>query len=180
MLASRTYRRQSIKLYELLWEIPCVMHWVWCVRLDVCNLTRSPQLCESGMSYGMSESGKLYGVFIRLWCLWGVVGLMTLVFWCHACSFSFRCHTSDKDMTAANTAVCIYTTPGALRASGVVYIESVVFYSCLHIHHQIADTSHFPIVSRPKPDGRVYLRCPKYIYIYIYIYAYGYKGIDRC
>jgi len=38
-----------------------------------------------------------------------------------------------------------------LRAPGVVYIESVVFYSSLHIHHQCAHTSHFPIFSRPQP-----------------------------
>ena len=47
--------------------------------------------------------------------------------------------------TAVKYRVCIYTTPGALRAPGVVYIESVVFYSSLHIHHQMVHTSHFPI-----------------------------------
>jgi len=41
-------------------------------------------------------------------------------------------------------------------APGVVYIESVVFYSSLHIHHQIVHTSHFPIFSRPQPGGGVY------------------------
>jgi len=41
-----------------------------------------------------------------------------------------------------------------------VYIESVVFYSSLHIHHQIVHTSHFPIFSRPKPGGGVYLWGP--------------------
>ena len=44
---------------------------------------------------------------------------------------------------------------------GVVYIESVVFYHSLHIHHQIVHTSHFPIFSRPKPGGGVYLWGPK-------------------
>jgi len=56
----------------------------------------------------------------------------------------------------------IYTTPGVLRAPGVVYIESVVFYSSLHIHHQIVHTSHFPIFSRPKPGGGVYLWGPNF------------------
>jgi len=36
--------------------------------------------------------------------------------------------------TIENIAVCIYTTPGALRAPGLVYIESVVFSSSLHIY----------------------------------------------
>ena len=56
--------------------------------------------------------------------------------------------------------VCIYATPGALRAPGVLYIESVLFYSSLHIHHQIVHTSHFSIFSRPKPGGGVYLWGP--------------------
>ena len=46
------------------------------------------------------------------------------------------------------------------RAPGVVYIESVVIYHSLHIHHQIVHTSHFPIFSRPKPGGGVYLLGP--------------------
>jgi len=50
--------------------------------------------------------------------------------------------------------------PGALRASGVVYITSDVFYSNLHIHHQIVHTSHFLIFPRPKPGGGVYLCGP--------------------
>jgi len=62
--------------------------------------------------------------------------------------------------TALNTAVCIYTTPGALRAPGVVYIESVVFYSSLRIHYQIVHTRHFPIFCMPKPGGGVYLWGP--------------------
>ena len=45
---------------------------------------------------------------------------------------------------------------------GVVYIESVVFYSSLHMHHQIVHTSHFPIFSRPKPGGGVYLWGPNF------------------
>ena len=65
--------------------------------------------------------------------------------------------------TAVNTAVCIYTTPGALRAPRVVYIESVVFYSSLQTHHQIVHTSHFPIFSKPKRGGGVYLWGPKFM-----------------
>jgi len=42
----------------------------------------------------------------------------------------------------------------------VVYIESVVFYCSLHIHHQIVHTSHFPIFSRPQPGAGVYLWGP--------------------
>jgi len=49
------------------------------------------------------------------------------------------------------TTVCIY----------FAHIWSVVFYSSLHIHHQIVHTSHFPICSGPKPDGGVYLWGPK-------------------
>ena len=44
----------------------------------------------------------------------------------------------------------------------VVYIESVVFYSSLHIHHQIVHTSHFPIFSRPQTGGGVYLWGPNH------------------
>ena len=42
----------------------------------------------------------------------------------------------------------------------VVYMQTAVKYSSLHIHHHIVHTSHFPIFSRPKPGGGVY------IYIY--------------
>jgi len=63
-------------------------------------------------------------------------------------------------MASVDDLVCIYTTPGVLRAPGAVYIESVVFYSSLHIHHQIVHTSHFPIFSKPKPGGGVYLWGP--------------------
>ena len=42
----------------------------------------------------------------------------------------------------------------------VVYIQTAVFYSSLHIHNQIVHTSHFPILSRPKPGGGVYLWDP--------------------
>jgi len=42
----------------------------------------------------------------------------------------------------------------------VVYIQTAVFYTGLHIHHQIVNTSHFPIFSRPKPSGGVYLWGP--------------------
>ena len=44
--------------------------------------------------------------------------------------------------------------------AGVVYIQTAVFYSSLHIHHQIVHTSHFPIFSRPQPGGGVYLWGP--------------------
>ena len=44
----------------------------------------------------------------------------------------------------------------------VVYIQTAVFYSSLHIHHQMVHTSHFPIFSRPKPGGGVYLWGPHY------------------
>ena len=56
-----------------------------------------------------------------------------------------------------NTAVCIYTTTGALRAPVVVYIESVVFGVSLHIHQEMVYTSHYLIFSRPKPGGGVYI-----------------------
>jgi len=36
-----------------------------------------------------------------------------------------------------------YIHMGQNQAPGVVYIGSVVFYSSLHIHHQIVHTSHF-------------------------------------
>jgi len=52
------------------------------------------------------------------------------------------------------------TYTGALRAPEVVYIESVVFYSSLHIHHQIVRISHFPIFCRPEPGGGVYIWGP--------------------
>jgi len=45
---------------------------------------------------------------------------------------------------------------------GVVYLQTAVFYSSLHVHHQIVLTSHFPILSRPKPGGGVYLWGPKH------------------
>jgi len=50
-------------------------------------------------------------------------------------------------------------TTRARSAPVVVYIQTAVFYSSLHIHHQIVHTSHFPIFSRPKlkPGGGVYL-----------------------
>ena len=48
--------------------------------------------------------------------------------------------------TAQNTAVCIYTTPGALHAPGVVYIESVVVNISLHIHQEMVYTCHFLII----------------------------------
>ena len=41
-----------------------------------------------------------------------------------------------------------------------VYIESVVFWGRLHIHQEMAYTSHFLILSRPKPGGGVYIWCP--------------------
>jgi len=47
----------------------------------------------------------------------------------------------------------MYTTPGARSAPGVVYIQAAVFYSSLHIHHQIVHTSHFPVFSSSKPGG---------------------------
>ena len=40
------------------------------------------------------------------------------------------------------------------------YIQTAVFYSSSHIHHQIVHTSYFPIFSRPKPGGGVYLWGP--------------------
>jgi len=52
-----------------------------------------------------------------------------------------------------------YQTAAGLRgfssAPGVVYIQKAVFYSSLHIHHQIVNTSHFPIFSRPKLGGGI-------------------------
>ena len=39
----------------------------------------------------------------------------------------------------------------------VVYMPTAVKYNSLYIHHQIVHTSHFPIFSRPKPGGGVYL-----------------------
>jgi len=63
----------------------------------------------------------------------------------------------------------IYTTTGfGLRKNREMagvddlmgYIESVVFYSSLHIHHLIVHASHFPIFSRPQPGGGVYLWGP--------------------
>jgi len=66
----------------------------------------------------------------------------------------------------------IYTTTGfGLRNNRemagaddlVVYIQTALFYSSLHIHHQIVHTSHFPIFSRPKPGGGVYLWGPNVI-----------------
>jgi len=44
-----------------------------------------------------------------------------------------------------------YTTPGARSTPGVVYKQTGVFYSSLHIHHQIVHSSHFPIFSKPNP-----------------------------
>jgi len=43
----------------------------------------------------------------------------------------------------------------------VVYMQTAVKYSSLHIHHQIVHTSHFPIFSRPQPGGGVYLWGPE-------------------
>jgi len=42
----------------------------------------------------------------------------------------------------------------------VVYMQTVVKYSSLYIHHQIVQTSHFPIFSKPQPGGGVYLWGP--------------------
>ena len=63
----------------------------------------------------------------------------------------------------SNTTLSTYTTLGARSAPGVVYIQTAVFYSSLHIHHQIVHTSHFPIFSRPQPGGGVYLWGPNLI-----------------
>jgi len=52
----------------------------------------------------------------------------------------------------------VYTTTGFGR---VVYIQTAVFHSSLHTHHQIVHTSHFHILSTPKPGGGVYLWGPK-------------------
>ena len=41
----------------------------------------------------------------------------------------------------------------------VVYIQTAVFNSSLHIHHQVVHTSHFPIFSRSQSGG-VYLWDP--------------------
>jgi len=63
----------------------------------------------------------------------------------------------------------IYTTtgfgPGKNREMAgvddlVVYMQTAVKYSSLYIHHQIVHTSNFPIFSRPKPGGGVYLWGP--------------------
>ena len=53
---------------------------------------------------------------------------------------------------------------GPKVGTGVVYIESIVFYSSLNIHHQIVHTSHFPISSMPKPGGGVYLWGPNLVF----------------
>jgi len=58
----------------------------------------------------------------------------------------------------------VYTPPlGRSAPPGVVYIESVVFYSSLHIHHQMVHTRHFLIFSKPQPGDGVYLWGPHFI-----------------
>ena len=52
-----------------------------------------------------------------------------------------------------NTTLSIYTTTGARSAPVVVYIQTAVFWSSLHIHQEMVYTSHFLIFSRPKPGG---------------------------
>jgi len=44
----------------------------------------------------------------------------------------------------------------------VVYMQTAVKDSSVYIHHQIVHTSHFPIFSKPKPGGGVYLWGPKH------------------
>ena len=56
----------------------------------------------------------------------------------------------------------VYTTTGALRATVVVYIESVVFFSSLHIHQEMVYTSYSLIFSRTKSGGGVYFWGPYY------------------
>jgi len=52
----------------------------------------------------------------------------------------------------------LYTPPRGREAPpGVVYIQTAVFYSSLHIHHQKVHTSLFPIFSWPRPGGGVYI-----------------------
>ena len=78
-------------------------------------------------------------------------------------------------------------TPGVRSAPGVVYIQTVVFYSSLHIHHQIVHTSHFPIFSRPKPGGGVYLWAPHlwrenqstYQFSFLPFFDYTKKGLGK-
>ena len=64
----------------------------------------------------------------------------------------------NREMAGVDDLVVYMQT--AVKYSSL-YIESVVFYHSLHIHHQIGQTSHFPIFSRPKPGGGVYLWGPK-------------------
>ena len=53
--------------------------------------------------------------------------------------------------TAAKYWICIYTTPGALRAPGVVYIESPVFDSSLHIPKNWSTPAIFLFFLSPNP-----------------------------
>jgi len=58
----------------------------------------------------------------------------------------------------------------------VVYIQTAVFYSSLHIHHQIVHASHFPIFSRPKPGGGVYLWGPNSVR---FVHSFGITGSGK-
>ena len=64
--------------------------------------------------------------------------------------------------SAPQTAVCIYATTGALRATTVVYTDIAVYVGRLHIHQEMEYTSHFLVLSRLQPGG-----------VCIYIYIYG-------
>ena len=62
--------------------------------------------------------------------------------------------------------IYIYTTTGFgprknKKIDGVyhvlVYVQTVVFWGSLHVHQEMAYTSHFLNFSRPKPGGGVYI-----------------------
>jgi len=63
------------------------------------------------------------------------------------------------------TPVCVYHH-GAVHV--VVYIDIVVYLGSLHIHQEMAYTTHFLILSRPKPGGGVYMYgVPKTLNLYL-------------
>jgi len=63
----------------------------------------------------------------------------------------------------------IYTTTGLglrenKKMAGVdhllVYIQTAMFYSSLHIHQEMVYTSHFLILTRPETGGGIYFWGP--------------------